>query len=371
MRQILHKGLFMQRHLKLSLLFLLTLSIGSLVKANDPIKIPHSRAYPAPLLHLDSYFTHHVIVAEKSTHTLHLFRNNNTYPELIKSYVMTTGKKPGDKLFEGDYRTPEGIFFLTEFLPHSRLVQDFGSEGEIYGVGAFVMNYPNPVDLQRNKTGHGIWLHSTNDETRIDKGLDSRGCIVTANNHLIEISKYIELERTKIVVVQNLNWISENAWLTKRSQLLETVEQWRESWEKEDLPRYISFYHQEKFHDPRRGGIDQFKAFKRSIFSNPGKPRVDIMDLSLIVANGYATATFRQDYESRTLADIGRKTLYLKQDTYYQWKIVSENWTKRGIDEESAKPAAPIAFEPSLRFFPSRKAHDIMDIFTVSQDSSQ
>ena len=24
------------------------------------------------------------------------------------------------------------------------------------------------------KTGSGIWLHSTNDETRIDKGLDSK-----------------------------------------------------------------------------------------------------------------------------------------------------------------------------------------------------
>lgn len=326
--------------------------------------------YPGPLLHLDTYFTHHIIVAEKSTHTLYLFRNNNSYPELLKSYHMATGKKSGDKLFEGDYRTPEGTFFLTEFLPHEQLVESYGSEGEIYGVGAFVMNYPNPVDRQRQKTGSGIWLHSTNDETRIDKGLDSRGCIVTANNNLVEISKYIELERTMIVVVQNLNWLSKRAWMTKRNQLLETIEGWRESWEQEDVPRYISYYHPEKFTDPRRGRLPQFKAYKKAVFSNPGKPSVEIADLSLIVANDYATANFIQDYKSNTLEDIGRKTLYLKQDDYYQWKIVSENWTKRGIGENVQETSPEVAFQPSLRFFHTNEVEKIMDIITVSQESN-
>ncbi len=49
------------------------------------------------------------------------------------------------------------------------------------------MNYPNPIDQRLKKTGGGIWLHSTNDETRIEKGLDSRGCVVAANNDLKEI----------------------------------------------------------------------------------------------------------------------------------------------------------------------------------------
>ena len=145
---------------------------------------------PSSLLLLDDYFSHHIIIAEKSTHTLHLYRNDKGTPVHLKSYKMATGKKPGDKIFQGDHRTPEGIYFITDFIPRQELLDRYGKEGEIYGVGAFVTNYPNPIDHLEKKTGSGIWLHSTNDETRIEKGLDSRGCVVTANQHLIDISSY-------------------------------------------------------------------------------------------------------------------------------------------------------------------------------------
>ena len=72
------------------------------------------------------------------------------------------------------------------------------------------MNYPNIIDKRSGKTGGGIWLHSTNDETRIEKGLDSRGCIVTTNKELIEISNFIELNKTPIIVVENINFYSLN-----------------------------------------------------------------------------------------------------------------------------------------------------------------
>lgn len=331
-------------------------------KTTTADSISQTKMYPAPLLHLDSYFTHHILVAEKSTHTLYVFRNNDSYPELIKSYVMATGKKPGDKLREGDYRTPEGVFFFTEFLPHENLVRSFGQEGEIYGVGAFVMNYPNPVDVQRRKTGSGIWLHSTNDETRIDKGLDSRGCIVTANKHLINISKYIELERTMIVVVQDLHWISEPAWYSNRTALLTMIEDWRDSWEQEDMRRYRSHYSEDKFTDRIRGRLPEFMAHKRAVFSNPGKPTVNLSEISILVANDYAKVNFKQDYASRILQNIGRKTLYLKQDDFYRWQIVSENWTQRGIDLDKDKSSAPVAFEPSLRFFNTTRPEKIMNL---------
>ena len=185
------------------------------------------KVMPAPLLRLDQYFSHHVLVAEKSTHQLHIFKNNNGFPELLKTYKVVTGKKSGDKFFQGDHRTPEGIFHFTQFIPHEELVSKYGKEGEIYGVGAFVMNYPNPMDKKFKKTGYGIWLHSTNDETRIEKGLDSRGCIVAANNELKEISTYLELNKTPIIVVQDLIYLKEKTWQSAKSTLEETVESWR------------------------------------------------------------------------------------------------------------------------------------------------
>lgn len=316
---------------------------------------------PTDLLSLDEYFSHHVIVAEKSTHKLYIFKNNKGEPELIKTYQMATGKKAGDKIFQGDHRTPEGVYYLTDFLTHQDLISRHGKQGEIYGVGAFVLNYPNPIDDQAGKTGGGIWLHSTNDETRIEKGLDSRGCIVTANSDLINISKYIELHKTPMVVTHELTFLNRKRWETKRDKIRSAIMNWVNAWREENLEEYISHYH-EDFIDPNKGRLNQFKAYKRAVFNNPGKPEVEITDISLIQSGDYVRATFRQEYRSSTITDIGRKTLYLKQDGYYNWKIVAEKWSKNGVTTEVEKEESVqmASFVPSQRFFETTNPKVIM-----------
>ncbi len=308
---------------------------------------------PAPLLTMDQFFAHHVIVAEKSTHKLYLFGYEKNEPKLLREYQMATGKKAGDKVFQGDHRTPEGVYYLTDFLTHQDLLSRHGKQGEIYGVGAFVLNYPNPIDTQLGKTGGGIWLHSTNDETRIEKGLDSRGCIVTANSDLIDIARYIELNRTPIIVVHELKYLDKERWENKKNTLLSTIENWVKAWATEDLESYIKSYHPE-FHDPNKGGLQAFRTYKKAVFAQPGTPEVKISDLSILQGGEYVMATFKQEYKSQTIQDVGRKTLYLKQDEYYNWRIVSEKWSKHGIasedaDEEAANQVA--SFTPSQRFF--------------------
>lgn len=318
---------------------------------------------PAPLLELDDFFAHHVLVAEKSTHQLHLFQNENGYPKLVKTVQMATGKKAGDKIFQGDHRTPEGVYQLTEFLTHEDLVKRHGKYGEIYGVGAFVMNYPNPVDSFDGKTGGGIWIHSTNDETRIDKGLDSRGCVVTANKDLIEISNYIELNRTSIVVVHNLNYIKRDAWENERNKIRDTVSSWVKAWGDEDIEKYLSFYDRKRFRDPNRGAYDAYASYKRSVFAAPGKPEIQLKNQSIMLANDYAVVSFIQDYKSPNLSDMGKKLLYLKRNDYYEWKVMAEIWTKHGLEElEPGGASQPVAFQPSLRFFTTQNPEQIMEI---------
>ena len=82
-------------------------SIPTKMKDNSLPKI-----FPEALMYLDDFFSHHILIAEKSTHQLHLFKNKGSYPEHIKTYQMATGKKAGDKLFQGDHKTPEGIYNL-------------------------------------------------------------------------------------------------------------------------------------------------------------------------------------------------------------------------------------------------------------------
>ena len=320
---------------------------------------------PAPLMQLDDVFSHHVLVAEKSTHQLHLFQNSNGEPKLLRTFQMATGKKLGDKIFQGDHRTPEGVYQLTEFLTHEDLVKKHGKAGEIYGVGAFVMNYPNPIDRRSGKTGSGIWIHSTNDETRIDKGLDSRGCVVTANVDLIDIAKYIELNRTSIVVVHHLNYLKRDAWQLERSRILSAVNDWVDAWSNEDISRYLSHYSKDDFFDDNRGNFQQFSQYKKAVFQGPGKPQVDILNPSIMMANNYAVVSFVQDYQSSNLADVGKKLLYLKKDEYYNWKIVSEVWTKHGVEDFNNNETR-VAFIPSMRFFQTANPENIMEIIPAS-----
>jgi murein L,D-transpeptidase YafK len=312
---------------------------------------------PTSLLMLEKNFSHHVIVAEKATHTLYLYSNENGLPSLMKKYPMATGKKAGDKIFQGDHRTPEGIYFFTDFLTHQDLLDRHGKQGEIYGVGAFVMNYPNPIDARAGKTGGGIWLHSTNDETRIDKGLDSRGCVVATNSNLIEVSKFLELNRTPMIVVHNMEYLTKDAWLKERSKLNDTLEQWLTGWQTEDRKLYFGSYHEKDFFDKFRGNYEQFKQYKKAVFAGAGKPNVEIENVSIFKVKDYAVISFKQIYSSKTINDIGRKTLYLKQNDYYEWKIVNETWTKSGIRNETD---AQVAFQPSMRFFKNNDPESIL-----------
>lgn len=306
--------------------------------------------FPSSLIQLENFFLHHVLVAEKSSHKLYLFKNADGKPELIKTFLMATGKKSGNKLSQGDFRTPEGVYKFVDFLSKEELLKRHGTEGEKYGVGSFVMNYPNPFDEGQGKTGGGIWLHSTNDETRIEKGLDSRGCIVAANGDLKEISKYIELNKTHVVVVQELAFLTESQWQKNKAIINNTIDGWLNSWREENLDTYMSYYDPQHFKSKVNGNFHRYKTYKAAVFANPGKPNINFKNISILKSKDYLIAIFLQQYTSGRINDIGIKTVYFRQDENYDWKIFSEDWSKYMEPENEL-----MAFTPSMRFFKEDK----------------
>ena len=114
---------------------------------------------------------------------------------------------------------------------------------------------------------------------------------------------------------------------------------------KKDIETYASFYHPLEFSDSK-GKYTAYKAYKKAVFSNPGQPKIDIDHLSILKSKNYAVITFTQSYQSKTINDTGKKLLYLRQDDNYNWKIVSEVFTKNGLENMDK-----VAFQPSLRFF--------------------
>jgi len=299
--------------------------------------------YPSNILMMDEKFAHHVILVEKATHKLHLYENGGTNPKLIKTYNTATGKFKGDKSINGDHKTPEGIYSINDFLSKEELLRRHGKYAEIYGAGAFPMDYPNFIDERAGKTGGGIWLHSTHDDNRISKGLDSRGCVVLQNADLRDISQYIEIDHTPIIVVQDVMYLAKATWDRNRSDISGAVTKWANAWKSKNFDSYISSYDSERFHDRSKGNYNSFKAYKKAVFSRADSPDIKLDFISIMSNSEYAVVHLKQNYQSSIINDIGKKTLYLKKDANYDWKIVGELWSKT----ESAN----IAFTPSKRFF--------------------
>jgi murein L,D-transpeptidase YafK len=318
----------------MSLTVILTFLIG-IVHADEFL--------PSNILMMDDKYAHHVILVEKATHQLHLFENNGSNPVLLKTFNTATGKFKGDKSINGDHKTPEGIYTIYEFLSQQELLKRHGKYAEIYGSGAFPMDYPNFIDQREGKTGGGIWLHSTDDDSRISKGLDSRGCVVLQNADLKEVSQFIELEHTPIIVVQDVLFLSKKTWERNRKEISDAVTKWARAWQNKDFETYISSYDPLHFHDKSKGNYQSYKSYKKAVFSRPDSPSIKVDFISIMSNQEYAVVHLQQDYRSSIINDIGKKTLYLKKDNNYDWKIVGELWSKTSHSSSG--------FKPSKRFF--------------------
>ena len=299
---------------------------------------------PSNILMMDDNFAHHVILVEKSTHQLHVYENDKTSPKLIKTYNIATGKFKGDKSISGDHKTPEGIYTLQDFLSKEELKRRHGDYAKIYGAGAFPMDYPNFVDNRENNGGGGIWLHSTDDDNRISKGLDSKGCVVVQNADLKDVGQFIELKATPIIVVQDIMYLNKKTWERNRKDLNDAVQTWAKAWKEKDFDNYIKAYDQNRFWDRSHGQYNGYKNYKRAVFSRPDKPVIDIDFVSILANEKYAVVHFRQSYKSSIINDSGKKTLYLMKDQNYDWKIVGEQFDKSATQRD-------VAFTPQNRYF--------------------
>lgn len=324
------------------LLFLLTFLTVSLQSFGA------GQFFSESVLQLDNRFSHHTLVVEKSTHTLFLYKNNSSgNPQLVKTYSVATGKITGDKAVQGDKKTPEGVYTFQKFHSSQELIHKYGDYGKIYGAGAFTTNYPNIIDRRKGKTGGGIWLHSTDDDKRVSKGLDSKGCVVAMDSDLKEISQYLDLANTPVVIVQNHRFLAKKAWKTKKTAIMNTINTWMTSWQNKDFKSYINSYSKKEFNSPR-GKFKAYKAYKRAVFARTDKPEIKFKHLSVLSAGDYIVATMEQTYFSAIIKDTGKKVLYLKQNDRYKWEIVYEGWTR--IDKNNE-----VAFTPMMRFFNNQK----------------
>ena len=92
-------------------------------------------------------------MADKSRKLLFQMEEKSGATSVAREFECIHGRVEGDKQKEGDLKTPEGVYFITQVITQKLDYME-------YGPSAVALNYPNPADRLRKKTGSGIWLHS-------------------------------------------------------------------------------------------------------------------------------------------------------------------------------------------------------------------
>jgi len=277
---------------------------------------------PLQLLNLSNKIQTALIV-DKSRHRIYVFQREsaNEPARLIRDFYISTGRKQGNKKIEGDLRTPEGVYFITSWIPDNELP-------EKYGVGAFPTNYPNALDRKLGKTGDGIWLHGTDRIYYSRPPLDSEGCVVLSNLDLNKIKHLIKPGQTPMIITDKVEWVDELQWNQVRSQVLKSIERWRLDWESLDVERYLSHYADEFWSG--RHDIHSWRQYKSRIARQKTYQKIGLGELSLFYYPEQASsgkpmvvARFVQKYQSNNYKGEVRKRIYLGREAG-DWQILYE-----------------------------------------------
>lgn len=276
---------------------------------------------------VDDGSTPYVLLVEKSSHTLFLLKFENGSQKVITTFDCKTGKNNGDKKTPGDNKTPEGIYFLTAKYKRKEIEDVVGKKNTYqYGELAFVTDFPNDLDALKGKKGSGIWLHGTDEPFDETDSNDTRGCVVTTNQTILELDRYIVPGKTPLIITMSLNFVGKDTLEKQRKGAMEFIESWKTAWQKKNVNNYMNHY--SKSFNSRGMSYAAWKKDKDGIWNRNKDLRIV---LDHIKHDTGFVANFRQQYsiidENKNVlrSSDGIKTLYIVQEKN-QCKIISEQF---------------------------------------------
>jgi len=245
----------------------------------------------------------YVILTHKMKSELALYEINNHETNLITRNSIIVGEKEGDKYLEGDKKTPEGVYELT-----SKKTQ----LDQFYGPFALVTSYPNTFDKTLNKKGHGIWIHGMplKDEEREKY---TRGCIALDNPELENLDKNIDLENAVLLTSNNE---FEKAKKEEISLVLSSIFNWKDSWKRSDINKYLKYYSSE-FKKDDGSSFEKFSKYKKRIFRKKERKRIHFSNINITpYPNSLNKRMFKiimdEKYYSPSVKFNGKKELFLE-----------------------------------------------------------
>jgi murein L,D-transpeptidase YafK len=293
----------------------MVLAAGVFILSNSAVAEEH----PFYLLQVGNSENSFALLVDKKSQKLELYRSSPDGPMLIKQYRCTTGRNNnGTKKKEGDNKTPNGIYFFRGILEDDQLPAK-------YGIRAFTMDYPNDFDRLNKKTGSGIWLHGVVDNSRVEINYDTDGCVVVTNDDILDLSRYLELRDTPIIVDDSIYTLNHAEFESQRENVRSFAENWVSAWRNKELDRYMDCY-EERFMGSGRNKAGH-RAHKAKLNKRYKKIEIALSDLRIYQYHDYAVISFIQDYRSDLFRSRGRKLLYLSR-TAGGLKIFSERFRR-------------------------------------------
>jgi murein L,D-transpeptidase YafK len=239
--------------------------------------------------------------------------------KVLKELPCATGQADGDKLKEGDLRTPEGVYFVRRKLAG-------GLDYELYGDLAFTLDFPNPVDRARGKSGTGIWIHGRG---RPIGQRETKGCVALNTEDLLALSATLA-PGTPVIIASSVRFASDAGGGRTPAMLKDKVAAWAKSWQNRS-PEFFAAYDAKRFNDGPKEDYADFAAQKRRVFASQPWNQVLVTDITALPGPDYWVTSFKQYYRAPNLTAQLVKRLYWQQDEAGAWRIIGN--TEDDLDE--------------------------------------
>ncbi|WP_320171083.1 L,D-transpeptidase family protein [Maridesulfovibrio sp.] len=267
-----------------------------------------------PVLEHTDLVPDYVVAVDKEAQRLHLLVHKSPL-HAEASFSCATGQAVGDKVVEGDLKTPEGVYFTSGKRTG---LTDF----KLYGTMAFPLDFPNPVDRIKGKTGYGIWIHG-----RGKKLLprDTKGCVALNNADIGALDAKIA-PGTPVIIGKSLEWNDVSGSQKADSEELEAlVYKWADDW-KNRKDSFFEIYAPDLFSRSEQRPFRYFKNRKKRIFASTDWIDIEIFNLRALPGPDYWVTWFDQYYRSGKLSSSTSKRLYW-QKVDGKWKIVGREYS--------------------------------------------
>lgn len=251
-----------------------------------------------------------IAIVDKKAQKMSVFVYEDGNLSTIFSQNVLTGKM-GDKMQEGDLKTPVGTYEITRrFTPPT----------DYYGPVAYSLSYPNLLDKVLKKTGGGIWIHGFPNGGAIrEDELNTKGCVALKNDLLLDFDKLMQSNTNTAITIINEDGYKE-AKKNDLALILRDIFIWKNAWRDSKLEQYLDFY-DENFTRFDGMKIQTFRAMKTQIFSRKEEKSIIFWDFKISPYPNFDNepiyrVSFRENYKTKKYKFNGIKTLYvvLKND---------------------------------------------------------